>query len=178
LAYRCDRVQSQQVYFPQDGWRAIGRNAKELNPELRHRLGVHRYSSRGIQADRLAGLARNRQRDAVCDRRVCRIRGGDAQGSESYFALVAAFGPGADDARGRDCSSATPPFQFQLPLLDAARLTLRELHCPFGVAHLAQDVGWGWFDHRRPRIGQGHHCPDPWRSGTSRGQCARRHPPV
>jgi hypothetical protein len=43
LAYRCDRVQSQQVYFPQDGWRAIGRNAKELNPELRHRLGVKRY---------------------------------------------------------------------------------------------------------------------------------------
>jgi hypothetical protein len=65
LAYRCDRVQSQQVYFPQDGWRAIGRNAKELNPELRHRLGVHRYSSRGIQADRLARLAYDRQRDPV-----------------------------------------------------------------------------------------------------------------
>ena len=65
LAYRCDRVQSQQVYFPQDGWRAIGRNAKELNPKLRHRLGVHRYSSRGIQADRLARPARNRQRDPV-----------------------------------------------------------------------------------------------------------------
>ena len=42
LAYRCERVQSQQVYFPQDGWRAIGWNAKELNPELRHRLGVLR----------------------------------------------------------------------------------------------------------------------------------------
>jgi hypothetical protein len=52
-------------YFPQDGWRAIGRNAKELNPELRHRLGVNRYSSRGIQAERLARLARNRQRDPV-----------------------------------------------------------------------------------------------------------------
>jgi hypothetical protein len=50
LAYRCDRVQSQQIYFPQDRWRAIGRDAKELNPKLRHRLGVHRYSSRGIQA--------------------------------------------------------------------------------------------------------------------------------
>ena len=45
LAYRCHRVQGQQIYFPQDGWRAIGRDAKELNPELRHRLGVHRYSS-------------------------------------------------------------------------------------------------------------------------------------
>jgi len=65
LAYRCQRDQSQQVYFPQDGWRAIGRNAKELNPELRHRLGVNRYSSRGIQAERLARLARNRQRDPV-----------------------------------------------------------------------------------------------------------------
>jgi hypothetical protein len=39
LAYRCERIKSQQVYFLQDGWRAIGRNAKELNPELRHRLG-------------------------------------------------------------------------------------------------------------------------------------------
>jgi hypothetical protein len=29
-----------------------------LNPELRHRLGVNRYSSRGIQAERLARLAR------------------------------------------------------------------------------------------------------------------------
>ena len=65
LAYRCDRVQSQQVYFSQGGWRAIGRNAKELNPELRHRLGVNRYSSRGIQAERLARLARNRQRNPV-----------------------------------------------------------------------------------------------------------------
>jgi hypothetical protein len=65
LAYRCDRIQSQQIYFPQDGWRAIGRDAKELNPELRHRLGLYRYSSRGIQADRLARLARNRQRDPV-----------------------------------------------------------------------------------------------------------------
>ena len=36
-----------------------------MNPELRHRLGVHRYSSRGIQADRVARLARNRQRDRV-----------------------------------------------------------------------------------------------------------------
>jgi hypothetical protein len=49
LAYRRERVQSQQVYFPQVGWRAIGPIAKELNPELRHRLGIHRYSSRGIQ---------------------------------------------------------------------------------------------------------------------------------
>ena len=40
LAYRCQRDQSQQVYFPQDGWRAIGRNARELNSELRHRLGA------------------------------------------------------------------------------------------------------------------------------------------
>jgi hypothetical protein len=65
LAYRCQRDQSQQVYFPQDGWRAIGRNAKELNSELRHQLGGHRDSSRGIQVDRLAHLARNRQRDSV-----------------------------------------------------------------------------------------------------------------
>ena len=49
LAYCCHRVQSQQVYFPQDGWRAIGRNAKGVDPELRHRLGVNRYSSQGIQ---------------------------------------------------------------------------------------------------------------------------------
>ena len=48
LAYRCDRVQSQQVYFPQDDWRAIGRNAKELNPELL-----------------LARLTRDRQRNLV-----------------------------------------------------------------------------------------------------------------
>ena len=66
LAYRCDRVQSQQIYFPQDRWRAIGRGtAKELNPKLRHRLGVHRYSKSRHSGDRLARLARNRQRDPV-----------------------------------------------------------------------------------------------------------------
>ena len=65
LAYRCERVQSQQVYFPQDGWRAIGRNAREFEFGIAPPAWGHRDSSRGIQADRLARLARNRQRDPV-----------------------------------------------------------------------------------------------------------------